>query len=68
MKWPWSRKAHPCASPEAIESIKRGQEELREARRLRSEASSIGASLEHSRDVNHYAMALAAIFRGEVPR
>lgn len=61
MKWPWNREqTRPSAEVEHAQEA--SDRELREARQIRARAREVGTSLSQSRDANHYAMALAAVF------
>lgn len=62
MKWPWSRERSTVRSEEVERAERAADIQLREARQLRAEAKQVGTSLAESRDANHYAMALAAVF------
>lgn len=56
------RTVHP--SDEAQAAIAEGDRDLERARAQNREAKEVGASLAASHDVNHYAIALAAVLRG----
>lgn len=62
MNWPWHREHRTGPSPEVETAHQVADQQLREARELRGRAREVGSSLLQSRDANHYAMALAAVF------
>jgi len=59
--WPFAKREPAQPSQEAQAARVRTEEQLAEARALRARAAQAGRSLDQSRDVNHYAMALAGV-------
>jgi hypothetical protein len=62
----WFRRNRPPVRPsrEAVEAIAKGDRDLAVAHQRAREAKEVASSLSASHDVNHYAIALAAVLRG----
>lgn len=60
----WNRRKPAQASRHAVEYLETSDRQLKEAQALRVEAFELGASLNHSRQLNHFGLGLERAIKG----